>query len=643
MSKCHVRELSNVLRALFQDAKCTFPTLGAEFERDLTRLEALVEQRGLPLFLVDLPAVGKHLDRCLAGGQYLPSGLPLTKRYTAGVAIPKFLRGLYLLVFHKCGSLREDCDLDAIFFLRQLCYVGKKTSYPCSNAKVEDAVLDLIVTDSQLPEPEGFWTASTPSDLVAPVPYQGFGSSQLLRHRIEAYDDQAVAELSIFLMVLDKVSNIITTTLGSYDPTEWRFRHGPGAISETTGPSNKYYWTNWSEVLESGYPLADCGFHNHSSWADRCNEHGSIGSSEPSSRLVAVPKTYSGPRLIAAEPSEHQWCQQNCWDYFSSRTRRSWIRGFVSFRDQTLNQRLCTEASETGSLATLDLSEASDRVTCHVAGQFFRGNPGLLRSLRASRSRRVRQQLTRKAPEVVELRKFSTMGSANTFPVESLIFLGVALAAVAVKRGLRNVSLGDLRSLAGQVAVFGDDIVIPVDSRELFVRALEVLYFKVNSGKSFWTGRFRESCGVDSFRGVNVTPVYWKQPYDGRPESLASVVECRNNFYQKFLLNTAAYLASTLPKDLPSVGMNSGVLGLKTRFRPDNRALPRRVCQRLQRVEVRARTMLSSQHRTPTNDDTAILQYFTEDPSPDNIWMHGIPQRPMSKTRHRWVPVELLA
>jgi hypothetical protein len=140
-----------------------------------------------------------------------------------------------------------------------------------------------------------------------------------------------------------------------------------------------------------------------------------------------------------------------------------------------------------------------------------------------------------------------------------------------------------------------------------------------------------------------VTPVYWKQPYDGRPESLASVVECRNNFYQKFLLNTAAYLASTLPKDLPSVGMNSGVLGLKTRFRPDNRALPRRVCQRLQRVEVRARTMLSSQHRTPTNDDTAILQYFTEDPSPDNIWMHGIPQRPMSKTRHRWVPVELLA
>ena len=64
------------------------------------------------------------------------------------------------------------------------------------------------------------------------------------------------------------------------------------------------------------------------------------------------------------------------------------------------------------------------------------------------------------------------MGSANTFPVESLLFLGVALAAVAVKRGLRNVRQRDLESFVGEVAVFGDDIVIPVDSRELFVREI---------------------------------------------------------------------------------------------------------------------------------------------------------------------------
>lgn len=643
MSKCHVRELSNVYRALFQDALATFPTLGAEFEKDLTRLEGLVERRGIRVYLVDLPAVGKHLDRCLASGHYNLSGLPATSRFSGRVVIPKFLRGLYLMVFHETGSLREDYSSEAIFFLRQLLYVGKKAVYPCSDRAVEDEVLEFAVTDSQLPEPEQFWEASSPSDLVTAVPYQGFGNSQQLRDRIETYATRERDELSIFLINLDKVSALITTTLGVYDPADWRFRHGPGAISETTAICNKYSWRNWSEVLETEYPLADCGFHNHASWADRCENGVGIESKIPSSRLIAVPKTFTGPRLIAAEPSEHQWCQQNSWDYFSSRTGRSWIGGFIAFRDQSLNQRLCTEGSETGSLATVDLSAASDRVTCHVAGQFFRGNPKLLRALRSSRTRGLTQKLTPRVPEFVKLRKFSTMGSANTFPVESLIFLGVALAAVATKHGWRSIRPKEIEKLAGSVAVFGDDIVIPSDSRELFVRALEVLYFKVNTQKSFWTGRFRESCGVDAFSGVNVTPIYWRQPYDGGPESLASVVECRNNFYRKFLLNTAAYLASTLPPGIPEVTMDSGVFGLKTRFRPRCDVLPRRYNESLQRVEARVLSMLSTQRRTPTNDDTALLQYFTEEPSPDNIWVHGVPQRPQLRMKKRWVPLELLA
>lgn len=642
MSKCHVRELSNVYRALFQDALATFPTLGAEFEKDLTRLEGLVERRGIRVYLVDLPAVCKHLDRCLAGGHYSRSGLPATSRVSDRVVIPKFLRGLYLMVFHETGSLREDCSTEAIFFLRQILSVGKKAVYPCSSRAIEDEVLEFAATDSQLPEPEQFWEASSPSDLNAPVPYRGFGSSQLLRDRIDTYDTLTRAELSIFLTNLDIVSKLVTTTLGPYRPADWRFRHGPGAIAETSSICNKYSWSNWSEVLETEYPLADCGFHNHASWADRCENGVGIESTIPSSRLIAVPKTFTGPRLIAAEPSEHQWCQQNSWDYFGSRTRRTWLSRFVAFRDQSLNQSLCTEGSETGSLATVDLSAASDRVTCHVAGQFFRGNPGLLRALRASRTRRVTQHLTLRVPSCVKLRKFSTMGSANTFPVESLIFLSIALAAVATKRGYRHLSQWDFQKLEGEVAVFGDDIVIPSDSRELFVRALEVLYFKVNEAKSFWTGKFRESCGVDSFDGVNVTPIYWKQPYDGGPESLSSVVECRNNFYRKFLLNTSAYLESTLPRGLPQVAMDSGVFGLKTRFRPRNNELPRRYCERLQRVEVRVTSMISTQRRTPTNDDTALLQYFTEEPSPDNIWVHGVPQRPQLRMKKRWVPLELL-
>ncbi len=639
MSKCHVRELSNVFAALFKDAAYAFPTLEVEFERDLIRLQGQVEVRGLGVYLQDLPAVGKHLDRCLANSQYKLSGLPLTKRFSNRVVIPKFLRGLYLLVFHETGRLREDYSTDAVFFLRQILFAAKKATFPCSPEKIMDEVQSFFETDVELPEPEGYWNAQSPPDFVAPPPYQGFGSSELLKGRADSLNPQDLRdEMSVFLTVLDTVSSIVTTTLGSYDPQQWRFRHGPGAIAEVTGPYNKYYWTNWSETLESEYPIADCGFHNFRSWADRCDGTSEeIGSSEPSSRLVAVPKTYSGPRLIAAEPSEHQWCQQNIWHYMCSRAGDSWISGFVAFRDQTLNQVLCSKGSADGTLATVDLSAASDRVTCHVVGQYFRSNPKLLSCLRSSRTRSVEQRLAHGVPTKIPLRKFSTMGSACTFPVESLIFLGIAIAATLTSRGLRP-TLRNIRGLRGEVAVFGDDIVIPADSRELLVNALEVLYFKVNVNKSFWTGRFRESCGVDAFGGANVTPAYWRTFYDGKPESLASTVECRNNFYKKFLLHTAAYLASTLPSDLPNVAMDSGVFGLKSRCGMGNSHLKMRTNPQLQRDEIYVRSLIAKQSRSYTGGDSALLQYFTEEPSPLTEWTHGIMQRPRLLSKMRWVP-----
>jgi hypothetical protein len=232
------------------------------------------------------------------------------------------------------------------------------------------------------------------------------------------------------------------------------------------------------------------------------------------------------------------------------------------------------------------------------------------------------------------------MGNACTFPVESLIFMSVALAAVMTVRGLvpraRN-AMRLIKSLAGQVAVFGDDIVIPVDSRELFVEALEILDFKVNISKSFWSGNFRESCGVDAFRGSVVTPAYWRNFNDGKPESVASTVETSNNFYKKFLLTTASRLASTIPEDIPLVHADSGVFGLKSFTGPHNPHLRVRENADLQRTEIRVATLLGKQARLPIEDDSALLQFFTEDPDPFTKWESGVPQRPRTLIRPRWV------
>lgn len=640
-AKSHVDELSQIWALLVKDACQIYPTLEVEFERDLIRLHAMVEARGIRLFLADLPAIGKHFDRCLADGEYNRSELPLTGRYSNRVVIPKFLRGLYLLVFNPDGSLRKTPDTEAIFFLRQLFYVGKKVVFPCPDHAVDDAVKDFVDIEAALPELDKFWSSTGPA-LEEDVHWVASRRSVELFQGARSESGVLNPGLDEFAAMFDKVSNIVSSTLGVYNPEHWNFRHGPGAISETVGPTNKYSWTNWSDTLESVYPISEYGFHSYSAWAHGVSSR-SISSHEPKSRLISVPKTFKGPRLIAAEPSEHQWCQQNIWHFMRSRVESSWIGEFAKFGDQTFSQGLCLKGSLEGELATLDLSSASDRLTCALVAQMFRSNTSLLLALRATRTRRITQLVNRKLPSELVLKKFSTMGSACTFPVQTLVFLTVAIAATLVKRKL-NASVENIRSLAGTVSVFGDDIIVPVECRELVVSALEALCLKVNTSKSFWNGKFRESCGTDAYAGVDVTPVYWKGPNDGKPASLSRTVDTRNNFYKKWLLNVADYLESTLPRQLPVVGARgAGIGGLQDRCGASWSHLKMRYSESLHRDEVLVWTLSTVQPRDATNDDSAIFQFFTELPDPHTSWVHGVSQRPQLRKKMRWVPVYAIA
>jgi hypothetical protein len=624
---------------ILTDIANTYPTLVGDFIKDKARLRSFLKCRGIHAICVDMVAAAKHLEQCLAAGEYKLSGLPLTKRYSNRVVIPRFLRGLYLLIFEECGTLKGDCDAEAINFLRQVLYLGRKADLQCSDDAVQKEVKDFIAVDSALPEPSGFWNLEQPDARDVEREFVDFRRDPRYTKRIEAEKDPTKREaLFAFLSNLDKVSRFLTSSLGVYNPSDWRFRHGPGAVSERRGRFyNKFCWTNWSRRLENVFPFADCGFHNYASWARSACES-KVGSTDPASRLISVWKTFTKPRLIAAEPSEHQWCQQNIWHYFCDRSRKTWIGDCVRFRDQSRNQELCLRGSRDGSLATVDLSAASDRVTCDLVGTFFSGNAPLVLALQASRTRFLEQDICKDADGRLALRKFSTMGSACTFPVQSLIFFGICLAAIATKRRI-TVGPTKLRLLARDVAVFGDDLIVPTDSRELLFWALELLHFKVNTSKSFWTGLFRESCGVDAYRGVNVTPAYWRSVYSNSPASLASVVEQHNNFQKKFFVHTARGIASTIPKGLvPTVSMGAGCGGLTSFARPGLSQHTLRWNKDLQRYEYKVGQIISSQLRTPITDDSAILQYFTEGPSPYHTWKGGVPQSPKLKFKLRWVP-----
>lgn len=620
--------------ALLRDVVYLLPQL--DLKRDLKYIRRSARERGIPFFVTELPSLGKHLDRALAEGQYPPSTLAHSYALRHGSkVIPVFLGGLYQLIFADSGRLREDYSVEAIRSLRQILYLCKKLSQPFSPEALERSVQELFDEDRKLPKPELFWRLPRPTWRLASISFRGFSRSSWYADGIVEMGSSE--PLSVFLSKLDSVSKLICDALGYYNPDDYRFRHGPGAISQAVGPSNKYQWYGWSDSLESVYPIADYGFHSWSSWADSVNVSEEEVLYTPFSRLVAVPKTFEKPRLIAAEPSEHQWCQQNLWHYFDDRTKSSWLSNFVRFRDQTLNQDLCLRGSEDGSLATIDLSSASDRVTCHAVGQFFSSNFGLLNALRATRTQTLRQKIAKSLPNELNLYKFSTMGSACTFPVETLIFLGVALATVLTEQDLEP-TLQNIASLSGQVAVFGDDIILPKTSRKLLQQALSLIDFKVNESKSFSEGFFRESCGVDCYKGEYVTPVYLRTLAVGDPESVSSVVATTNNLYSQFYLSAASYLESTAPSGIATVYAGSGDFGFHSRVGTRFRRI--RWNSSLQRYEAQALVVKTRQSVKPNWDDSALHQYFTEMPDPLSEWCSGTRLRPIATLRNGWFPVD---
>jgi hypothetical protein len=157
---------------------------------------------------------------------------------------------------------------------------------------------------------------------------------------------------------------------------------------------------------------------------------------------------------------------------------------------------------------------------------------------------------------LIHLRKYASMGSALTFPVEAICFLMVCLAAVCEEKKVFNrfgrpKSLQAFEDARKSILVFGDDIVVPAGCIVKVTEYLEAFGLKVNSKKTFFTGGFRESCGHDYFNGVFVTPVYLRQdpPTSRRDASqLVSWVHMGNRLFKNGFPRTAERVAEYLDK-----------------------------------------------------------------------------------------------
>jgi hypothetical protein len=220
---------------------------------------------------------------------------------------------------------------------------------------------------------------------------------------------------------------------------------------------------------------------------------------------------------------------------------RTWVGRSIDLSNQEKSQRRALQGSTDRKLGTIDLSKASDSVTLDHLGALFQDDSILLHKILSCRTETI------DVPEigVIRLRKFASMGSAVCFPVESAVFLA-AVAASIISQLNQRFTLKRLKEVCRDVTVYGDDIIAPTQFIPGIMRDLSSLGFVPNEDKSFYRSYFRESCGLEAFKGVEVKPIYLRRDFWTRrtltDEDIVSIVSTSRQAFERGLWRTAELL-----------------------------------------------------------------------------------------------------
>lgn len=134
--------------------------------------------------------------------------------------------------------------------------------------------------------------------------------------------------------------------------------------------------------------------------------------------------------------------------------------------------------------------------------------------------------------------KFTSMGNAYTFELETLIFYALACAVCEVD----GISFETGETLH----VYGDDVVIPRAAFDLYAEVVEYCGFTLNRQKTFREGVFFESCGCDYFQGWNVRPYRLKRRINQPLEAIYAANTIRRIALRLCLLGGEAKAQSVL-------------------------------------------------------------------------------------------------
>jgi len=503
---------------------------------DINTVRSRVEHEGLSFLTITLPEFGKAIQKWLDQGQVGIHPAFVTER---GRSLPLFLGGFFSRVFDRnSGTLLDDPCIDSIIALRQLTLMFGKIELPCSKARQLKAIRKYVECEYDV---RRFDTELRDSDIAE------------FRQMSNLLYGELFSQLELRLQE------------GPILP-----KHGPGATADRVSGNGKYRQRTWTSRLQQA------GFRH---WeyltatpVDEIREGPLVDIIEPGQELpvkvALVPKTMKTPRVIAMEPVCVQYMQQAVYRTFLEFFERdNLLSRMIGFDDQTPNQRMARRGSLGKGLATLDLSDASDRVSNQLVRTMFDRWPTLLEAIDATRSRRaVIPSLAGQPEKVIRLSKYASMGSALCFPIEAMVF--TTLIFLGIQKSLNTPFGGkEVNSFSSSVRVYGDDLIVPEDHVLSVIEVLEHFGAKVGLDKSFWTGKFRESCGKEYYSGQDVSIVRVRDMFPTErqdADGVMSIVSLRNQLYQAGYWKTVGWLDQRIRKVItffPNVRPASPLLG----------------------------------------------------------------------------------
>jgi len=542
-----------ILRAVLDESAVW---LSVNPDRDWKTIQKRYEEEGESFLAITLPAMHDHILECVSANQWSQSRL----FKTSAKGGPVFMREFLGFIFRwDTGAVNDDPRaVLALRCVRQILLLHSKVKALPTPARVEKAISGFIETERELKN-----------------------SRKTILSSLDSTNFLAVSDI-LYQDIFDRCETALWND-------EVIFKHGPGSTADGSFGAAKFknLRDTWTARIEHVFPCSDFGFATLHHYMDTC-EDGDYAVVSPRNerpmRVTYVPKTQKTPRIIAMEPTALQFIQQGLLGLLDEAINRDYLAMHISWRDQNRNRFMAQRGSADGSWATLDLSEASDRVHVSLVSRMLRHHPLLRKAVFAARSTRADLPgLT------LRLEKFAPMGSALCFAFETLAFFAIAVGSELDRKGtpvsaLRSRGRRLDNHIMHGISAYGDDIIIPTAGALAAVDRLESFGLKVNRRKSFWTGEFRESCGGDYFRGIDVSVVRLREQIPSSRQDHKetwSLAQFQNQLYKAGWKHSAERIRRLAPW-IPTVDrdLQSGIY-----FRSDCFQSERRWNTRLYRLE----------------------------------------------------------